>query len=156
MVIEEVPAMLVELSTRYPLAIISDTGITPGRVLRQILEKDGVLGYFSHLTFSDELGWSKPHPEAFLSTLIALNARPDSAVHIGDLLRTDILGAQSVGMRAVQYIGVNQDDWSMQMEYAPKVSITPHAVISHHTELTGLLKQWSGCQANFCFDFYHQ
>jgi putative hydrolase of the HAD superfamily len=143
MVIKEVPAMLVELSNQYPLAIISDTGITPGRVLRRILESDGLLGYFSQLTFSDELGRSKPHPDAFLSTLTPMNAKPATAVHIGDLLRTDILGAKSVGMRAVQYIGVNQDDWSMNMEHAPEVTVVPDAVINHHTELPALLKQWS-------------
>ena len=42
----------------------------------------------------------------------ALNAKPEEGVHIGDLLRTDIIGAQGVGMRGVQYVGVNKDDFS--------------------------------------------
>ena len=141
-VVEEIPAVLAELSTKYRLAVISDTGITPGRVLRQILETDNLLNYFTELTFSDEVGYSKPHPNSFLSTLEALQTIPASAVHVGDLLRTDILGAKSVGMRGVQYVGVNHDRWSNNMEFAPGNMVEPDAVINRHTELPDLLKQW--------------
>lgn len=141
-VVEEIPAVLAELSTKYRLAVISDTGITPGRVLRQILAADDLLDYFTQLTFSDEVGYSKPHPNSFLRTLEVLRAAPTSAVHVGDLLRTDILGAKSVGMRGVQYVGVNHDQWSMTTEFAPKTTVEPDAVINHHTELPDLLQQW--------------
>jgi len=126
-------AVLSALSRDYRLGIISDTGVTPGRVLRQILERDGILGYFSHLTFSDELGHSKPHPDAFLTTLAALNVAPEQAVHVGDIRRTDIAGARGVGMRAVQYIALNND----QSNHA-----TPDAIIDSHAELPSLLRQW--------------
>lgn len=136
----EVLTVLPDLASRYRLGIISDTGITPGRVLRQLLERDHLTGYFTHLTFSDEIGRSKPHPSAFLTTLTALGAAPAEAVHIGDLLRTDIAGAQSVGMRAVQYIGLNEDQ-ANGLENGPK--ITPDAVIQSHLELEPLLQQWN-------------
>jgi putative hydrolase of the HAD superfamily len=137
--VPEAKAVLADLSTRYRLAIISDTGITPGRVLRQLLEQDNLTGYFSHFTFSDEVGRSKPHPSAFLTTLAALKATPAEAVHIGDLLRTDIAGAQAVGMRAVQYIGISQDQAN---GLADGRKITPDAVIRSHEELGPLLRQW--------------
>ncbi|MFQ5575860.1 MAG: HAD family hydrolase [Anaerolineae bacterium] len=127
--------VLADLSARYRLAIISDTGLTPGRVLRQVLAHDNVFDYFSHCTFSDELGRSKPHADAFLSTLAALNAKPQQAVHVGDTLRTDIAGAQNVGMRAVQYVGLNHDDYP---------GVTPDAVIHSHTELASWLNRWNG------------
>ena len=132
----EARKVLADLSARYPLALISDTGLTPGRVLRQILEQDNLIGFFTHLTFSDEIGRSKPHPDAFLSTLEALDVDPAEAVHIGDLLRTDIAGAQSVGMRGVQYIGLNHDQ-------SVDNGITPDAIIRSHTELESLLHQWN-------------
>ena len=88
-------AVLSDLSANYHLAIISDTGLTPGCVLRKILENDNLLDYFAHLTFSDEVGHSKPHPQVFLTTLNALGVRPQEAVHVGDLLRTDIAGART-------------------------------------------------------------
>lgn len=138
-VVPEVPTILAGLAKSYRLAIISDTGITPGRVLRQLLEQDNLTGYFTHLTFSDEVGRSKPHPAAFLTTLDALGAAPTEAVHIGDLLRTDIAGAQAVGMRAVQYIGLNHDQ-ANGLENGAK--ITPDAVIRSHEELGPLLRQW--------------
>ncbi|MFN8455982.1 MAG: HAD family hydrolase [Anaerolineae bacterium] len=134
----EAAAVLAALSPRYRLGLISDTGITPGRVLRQILEQDQLSDYFIHLTFSDEVGRSKPHPSAFLTTLTALNATPVEAVHIGDLLRTDIAGAQAVGMRAVQYIGISHD----LGEELNGATVTPDAVIRSHEELEPLLKQW--------------
>ncbi|MCK6625728.1 MAG: HAD family hydrolase [Anaerolineae bacterium] len=136
----EVSSVLPDLASRYRLAIISDTGITPGRVLRQLLEHDHLTQYFTHLTFSDEIGRSKPHPSAFLTTLAALGAAPTEAVHIGDLLRTDIAGAQAVGMRAVQYIGINHDQ-ANGLEDGRK--ITPDAVIQSHIELEPLLQRWN-------------
>lgn len=142
--VPEAPAVLVELSQRYRLGIISDTGITPGRVLRQLLDQDQLSGYFTHLTFSDEIGRSKPHASAFLTTLTALEAAPAEAVHIGDLLRTDIAGAKGVNMRAVQYIGVSHDAGDELNE----ATVPPDAVIQSHEELEPLLRQWNR-QENF-------
>lgn len=100
---------LPRLAKNYRLAIISDTGITPGAKLRQVLSGHGILQYFSHTTFSDEIGVSKPHPKAFLSTLEALKVAPEEAVHIGDAARTDIAGANRVGMHSILYLGAYQD-----------------------------------------------
>jgi putative hydrolase of the HAD superfamily len=136
--VPEAHDVLAWLSSRYRLAIISDTGLTPGRVLRQILEADQLTGYFAHLTFSDELGRSKPHPDAFLATLKALDARPEEAVHVGDLLRTDIAGAKNAGMRGVQYIGLSRDNG-----LTAGVTVTPDAINRHHAELEPLLQSWS-------------
>jgi FMN phosphatase YigB (HAD superfamily) len=55
------------------------------------------------------------------------------------LLRTDIAGAQQVGMRAVQYIGVSHDQ-ANGLENGRK--IMPDAVIRSHEELEPLLRRW--------------
>jgi FMN hydrolase / 5-amino-6-(5-phospho-D-ribitylamino)uracil phosphatase len=133
LIVPEAKAVLPELAELYALGIISDTGISPGWVLRQILEDDGLDRYFRHCTFSDELGRSKPHPRAFASTLKALGVRAEEAVHVGDLPHTDIIGAQRAGMRAVRYRGV-------QDETDPHISAD--AVINHHAELAGILGRW--------------
>ncbi|MGQ9630241.1 MAG: HAD family hydrolase [bacterium] len=91
------------LRRNFKLGLISDTGMTPGRVLREFLRRDGILECFSHLTFSDEIGVTKPHQKAFLTTLAHLGVRPEEAVHIGDRPDTDIRGAKSVGMRAILF-----------------------------------------------------
>jgi putative hydrolase of the HAD superfamily len=129
--------ILPKLSNRYKFAVISDTGLTPGRILRKILEKDNLINYFDYLTFSDEVGRSKPHRQAFLTTLNNLNVTPQEAAHIGDLLRTDIAGAKKVGMWAVQYVGINYDKEASTSTAA----ISPDAIIENYAELESWLQQ---------------
>jgi putative hydrolase of the HAD superfamily len=96
------------LAERYRLAIICDTGITPGRVLRQILKQDGLLPYFRHCVFSDEVGRTKPYVDNFHLALRKLRAKPEESVHVGDLIRTDIRGAQGAGMHALLFTGITK------------------------------------------------
>jgi putative hydrolase of the HAD superfamily len=98
------------LGARYRLALISDTGYTPGRVLREVLRGAGMLEYFRYLYFSDEGGRSKPHPNVFRDVLRELDVRAPEAVHVGDIQRTDIAGAQAAGMWAIHYLGANDRD----------------------------------------------
>jgi putative hydrolase of the HAD superfamily len=98
------------LAERFRLGLISDTGLTPGRVLRQVMDRDGLLSHFDALTFSDELGTAKPQREPFLHTLRLLDATPETAAHIGDLPETDLRGAREVGMRAILFLGVSHRD----------------------------------------------
>jgi HAD superfamily hydrolase (TIGR01549 family) len=99
------------LAGRFRLGVISDTGLTPGRVLRQVMRRDRVLRYFDALTFSDEFGRAKPRPEPFLCTLDLLDVRPAEAAHIGDLPETDLRGAREVGMKAILFLGMsNRED----------------------------------------------
>jgi putative hydrolase of the HAD superfamily len=94
--------VLEALSARdFKLALICNTGRTPGTMLRIVLERLGLGHFLSVLTFSDELGLRKPHPEIFLRTLAALGVSPAEAAHIGDDVTTDVAGARAVGMRAI-------------------------------------------------------
>jgi putative hydrolase of the HAD superfamily len=102
-----VSAVVPALASRYQLGLISDVGLTPGRVLRQVLSRDGLLQHFDVLTFSDEAGATKPVPEVFLRTLEGLGARPKRAAHIGDLPETDLTGARAAGMWAVLFLGAS-------------------------------------------------
>lgn len=89
------------LSQKYMLGIICDTGQTPGRILRRILEKDNLLEYFNTLTFSDEIGFSKPHKAMFQATLDSMNIDSNKVVHVGDNIHTDVKGALKYGMHAI-------------------------------------------------------
>ena len=86
----------------YTLALVSNIMRTPGVTLRKLLERFGLLGYFRHTTFSDEVGVRKPDPEIFALTLRAVGAGPESAVHVGDDEVLDVQGARAAGMRAIQ------------------------------------------------------
>lgn len=80
------------------IGLISDTGVTPGRVLRRLLRERGLLKAFDWLTFSDEIGVSKMCAYPFTSTLRALRVPAESALHVGDRPETDLTGARAVGM----------------------------------------------------------
>lgn len=83
------------------LGLICNTGRTPGRMLRLILERLDLAPYLGALSFSDEIGLRKPHPEIFHRTLTALGVMPAEAAHVGDDPATDVAGARAVGMRAI-------------------------------------------------------
>jgi len=89
------------LSVDYNLAIISDTGMTPGRIIREVLKDYTILDFFDVTVFSDETGFCKPHPIAFKTALSHLDCSPRNAIHVGDLLDTDIKGAIDYQMQAV-------------------------------------------------------
>ncbi len=90
-----------ELAKQYRIGLISDTGITPGRTLRKVLELHGVLQYIEFCSFSDETGYCKPHPKAFTPLLDFFHVLPEEVVHVGDLLHTDIKGGNSLGIHTV-------------------------------------------------------
>jgi putative hydrolase of the HAD superfamily len=78
--------------------------------LLEFLERHGVLHHFDHWSFSDEVGVYKPDAAIFRHALAGLGVDdPTAALHIGDLRRTDIAGAQAIGMTAVRYAGVFDD-----------------------------------------------
>ena len=122
------------LHGRYRLAIISDTGVTPGRVLRRFIAEAGILEAFDTTTFSDEVGRSKPTPQVFRLTLDALGTASAEAAHVGDLRRTDVAGGRAVGMRTVRYRGHKDDPTDLP---------DADAVIAHHDELPGVLERWA-------------
>jgi putative hydrolase of the HAD superfamily len=105
--------VLAALSRRgLRLGLVCNTGRTPGRMLRIVLERLGLSRHLGVLTFSDEVGLRKPHPEIFLRTLAPLDAAPAAAAHIGDDVTTDVGGARRLGMRAIHLCharGASQD-----------------------------------------------
>ena len=113
------------------IALICDTGFSPGRVVRQLLERAGLLNYLEVLIFSNEIGKPKPHPEVFEAALSQLGVAADAAAHVGDLRRTDIAGARGAGMQSIRICEVTDD----QSEH-PEAD----AVVQDHPELCQLLQ----------------
>ncbi len=109
-----------KLEEKYLLGIISDTGFSPGTILKSLLNTEEILHYFKYFSFSDETGYSKPNINAFSYILKQANVLPDNAIHIGDIERTDIVGAKAVGMKAIKYIG---DETSLIYNVKDKISL---------------------------------
>lgn len=114
------------------LGIVCDVGFTGGELLRDFLDREGLLGYFSGWAFSDEVGHYKPAPQIFEAALEMLGAAPGEAAHVGDLRRTDVAGATAVGMRAIRYRGLNDDQGANGEADA-------ELVVDSHEELLELL-----------------
>lgn len=92
------------------LGIVCDVGLTPSDVLRSYLAAQDVLGWFDHWSFSDEVGRYKPDPVIFRHALDGLGVDdPSRVVHVGDLIRTDVIGARGLGMGAIRYAGIHDD-----------------------------------------------
>lgn len=96
-------ATLETLAARgYSLVVVSNTMRTPGAALRKLLERYGLLSFFAHTTFSDEVGVRKPSPEIWALALRAVGGDAATAVHVGDDARLDVGGARAAGMRVIQ------------------------------------------------------
>lgn len=93
------------------LGIICDIGLTPSPVVCELLDRHGLLAFFDGMSFSDEVGHYKPAPAIFEHALASLGGvSPDTAAHVGDRRRTDVAGAIAMGMTAVRYNGVYEDE----------------------------------------------
>ena len=95
------PALEALAARGYTLVLVSNTMRTPGAVLRKLLERYGLLGFFKHTTFSDEVGVRKPGAEIFALSLRAVGGQPSTAVHVGDDVALDVRGARAAGMRVI-------------------------------------------------------
>jgi len=128
---DDVKETLEELSNRYLMGIISDTGVTPGSVIRNYLQRCEVLQFFSSTVFSDEVGFCKPDIRVFRKALDELIVKPEEAIHVGDILRTDIAGAKRARMKAV---------WLSDRQKKSHEGPTPDYVIGRLSELLDILR----------------
>jgi putative hydrolase of the HAD superfamily len=130
--LDGVEAAIARLASNYRIGLICNTGYTGGRVLRQVLARHGIIGYFGVLTFSNEHGWLKPDPRIFQHTLAELGVPPGHALHIGDTEDMDIAGAKAAGMYSARYLPGGDNDGA----------ITSHAdfMFSDWSALEGLLE----------------
>ncbi|HEV7763427.1 MAG TPA: HAD family hydrolase [Thermoanaerobaculia bacterium] len=95
---------LAELKSRgFGVGLISNTGRTPGSVLRSILAELGLANSIDVMVFSNEHGHCKPRPSIFEELRRGLGVRYEEMMFVGDNLYVDVHGAQSCGMRGVHF-----------------------------------------------------
>lgn len=81
------------------LGVISNS--TSEATVRRILDRVGILGYFSRIVSSGTEGIEKPDPEIFRRAVHRMDVRPEEALYVGNLARTDAKGAEAAGLHGV-------------------------------------------------------
>lgn len=125
-----VEEVLEKLSERYVLAVISNTMSDQPRL---ILEQTYLDRYFELVVCSRELGIRKPNPRIFEFVLDRLGVEPNEAVHVGDSVEADMMGALNAGVRPV---------WIKNQQSSPWIGDT----ITSICELPGFLEDLEDSQ----------
>lgn len=123
------------LHGRYKLAVASDAIFTPGRALRELLKGAGMYECFDCFIFSDEHGFSKPHPSVFQAVADAFKIDLKDIVHVGDRPHNDIGGPHAVGARAVLLTVVKNRDLGGHV---------PDAICDDYSKLPAILADMEG------------
>ncbi|MDP9236162.1 MAG: HAD family hydrolase [Chloroflexota bacterium] len=108
--------------------LISNTGITPGFVLRELLDGFGLLEHLDCTVFSDEVEICKPAEAIFVRALEEIGVDAGDAVFVGDQPRLDVFGSRRAGM------------WCVQIGDLISDGVEPHARISQLDELLPALR----------------
>ena len=90
--------VLADLSSRYPLAVISNFD---GR-LRVILEHLGITRYFAQFFISSEMGYDKPDREIFRVAAELMGRQPGELLHVGDDPERDWKAARAAGLHVFE------------------------------------------------------
>jgi len=80
------------------LGVISNTFV-PGFVHDRHLEMEGLLEFFPVRVYSSEVSYRKPDRRIFEAALAKLGVTARETLFVGDLIKTDIVGARRAGMR---------------------------------------------------------
>lgn len=94
---------LLEKLSRLEIKVGILTDLTAHIQYRKI-ERLNIGRYIDFIVTSEEVGIEKPSENMFQTILKKANCRADEAIMIGDSLSRDIMGAQKVGIHAIQYI----------------------------------------------------
>jgi putative hydrolase of the HAD superfamily len=116
----------------YKIGLVCNTGRTPGKTIRMLLEQLGMIDYFDVTTFSNEFRIRKPDPRIFHHTLGQLKSLAQNSIHVGDILELDVLGAKNAGMFSVHFT----------LDHIPYEQIIPDFTIRHLRELKMILSDF--------------
>ena len=94
---DSVPALEQLRESGYQVGIITNLR----RDLSDLCQRVGLSPYLDFMVGSEEVGIEKPHPPIFMAAVEKAGAEPSEFLHVGDQVRSDVMGAQGVGMKAV-------------------------------------------------------
>jgi putative hydrolase of the HAD superfamily len=89
--------VLAELASLRAIGLCSN--FSHSKTALSILDEAGLARHFGALVISDAVGLRKPRREIFEAVLGRLGVEPAQALHVGDSLRADVVGAAGLGMK---------------------------------------------------------
>jgi HAD superfamily hydrolase (TIGR01509 family) len=88
---------ITELRARgVPVCVVSNAEGRLGELFREL----GIASLFDLVVDSHEVGVEKPDPAIFAHALAHFGVAPAHALHLGDVIATDVVGARAAGIRA--------------------------------------------------------
>lgn len=104
-----VEGVLKSLSEKYKVALLSNTMSDQPKLL---LSENGFDQYFDLIICSRDMGLRKPNPKIFKYVLEKLEVKPSEAVHVGDSVEEDMIGARDSDVVGIWIKTSNQPLWS--------------------------------------------
>lgn len=100
------------------IGLVSNTGKTPGHVLRLLLKEINILEYFDDFIFSDEVGFLKPDPVVFDIAVKKLDAQKKDVIFIGNSKVVDYDGAVHAGISSHLFRRDEDDLYDLAVKYS--------------------------------------
>ena len=114
--------VMAELAKHIPLVAITNGNVDPSRI--------GLGDYFQLILKAGPDGRSKPFGDMFRQATHFLGVPPGRILHVGDHLKTDVMGAIHAGFQACW---INDQQKNIAMEHSSR--LLPHIEISTLEEL---------------------
>lgn len=119
----EVKQLLATLASRFPLVAITNGNAD--------IQRMGIAPYFQFALRAGPDGRMKPYPDLFHHAARRLGLEPGQILHIGDHVRSDVLGALNAGCQAAWLNPAN----SPQPQAAKPPLVLPHVELSDLAQL---------------------
>ncbi len=119
----EVKQLLATLASRFPLVAITNGNAD--------IQRMGIASYFQFALRAGPDGRMKPYPDLFQHAAKRLELEPGQILHIGDHVRSDVLGALNAGCQAAWLNPAN----SPQPQTAKPPLVLPHLELSDLAQL---------------------
>jgi len=132
MLFPEVKEILIFLKNNgYKIGLISNT--VSDWFVKETLKKLKIEKFFNCIITSAQIRIRKPRIEIFEKALKELNANKLQTVMIGDSLKSDILGAKKLGIKAI-YVNRGKND--------EHININPDAIVYNLLEIIPIISKW--------------
>jgi len=115
--------VLTQLQRHYLIGAITNGNASPTRL--------GLDHLFAFTISAEQLQRPKPHADPFEAALARAQCHAHEAVHIGDHIEHDVLGAIAAGLHTI-WVNRTEEDWP---ETAMPDTARPDAIVRHLAEL---------------------